>query len=199
MFAEFADQLWVDAFGYQSVSDITDDSLKRTLAGLFAAKWKQAPTRPLIPFAPYENAVAAPSGKRFSADDVRRAIYWSLLMTPPAGGVSYGAQGVANWDTTVEPAGKHKKAADLPMWHKALFMPAAKQMSPLAKFMNSVDFWKLQPQPKAIATQPGDLSPRRFIAAASTDANDLAIVYVPEDRTLELFLDALPPLPRSLG
>jgi hypothetical protein len=115
-------------------------------------------------------------------------------MTPPAG-VSYGAQGVVNWDATVGPKEEHTKAADLPMWRKALFMPAAKQMSRLAKFMNSIDFWSLRPQPKAIASQPSHLSPRRFIAAASTEANDLSIVYVPEDRTLELFLDALPPSP----
>jgi hypothetical protein len=194
LFDEFRDQKWVDVFAYQSVTDVTDDALKWTLAGPFAAEWKKEPARPLIPIVPHENAVAAQSSRRFSADDVRRAIYWSLLMTPPAG-VSYGAQGVVNWDTTVGPKEEHTKAADLPMWRKALFMPAAKQMSRLAKFMNSIDFWMLRPQPKAIASQPSHLSPRRFIAAASTEANDLSIVYVPEDRTLELFLNALPPSP----
>ena len=49
-------------------------------------------------------------------------------------------------------------------------MPAAKQMSPLAKFMNSIDFWRLRPEQKAIASQPGQQSPRRFIAAAGTEA-----------------------------
>ena len=184
-------------FGYQSVTDVTDDAIKWTLSGPFAAEWKKEPARPLIPFAPYENGVAAQSNKRFSSDDVRHAIYWSLLMTPPAG-VSYGAQGVANWDTTVGPKDEQTKTADLPMWRKALFMPAAKQMSPLAKFMNSIDFWRLRPQPKTLAAQPGSLSPRHFIAAAGTEANDLSLIYVPEDRTLDLFLNALPPSP-SVG
>ena len=190
---EFRDQKWVDVFGYQSVTDVTDDALKWTVSGPFAAEWKKEPARPLIPFAPYENGVAAQSGKRFSADDVRHAVYWSLLLAPPAG-VSYGAQGVANWDTTVGPKDEQTKAADLPMWRKALFMPAGKQMAHLAKFMNSIDFWTLRPQPKAIASQPGDQSPRRFIAAAGTEANNLSLVYVPEDRTLELFLDCAPAL-----
>ena len=194
---EFRDQKWVDVFGYQSVTDVTEDALKWTISGPFAAEWKKYPARPLIAFVPYENGVAPQSSKRFSADDVRRAIYWSLLLAPPAG-VSYGAQGVANWDATVKPKDEQTKVADLPMWHKALFMPAGKQMSHLAKFMNSIDFWTLRPQPKSIATQPGNQSPRRFIAAASNEANTLAIIYVPEDRTLELSLDALPHSP-SVG
>jgi hypothetical protein len=194
---EFRDQKWVDVFGFQSVTGVTDDALKWTLSGPFATEWKKEPARPLIPFVPYENGVAAQSKKRFGSDDVRHAIYWSLLMAPPAG-VSYGAQGVANWDSTVEPQPEKTKGADLPLWRKAMFMPAGKQMAHLAKFMNSIDFWKLRPQPKAIASQPGNLSPRRFIAAASNEANSLSVVYVPEDRTLEVLLNALPQSP-SVG
>ena len=119
-------------------------------------------------------------------------------MAPPAG-VSYGAQGVANWDTTVGPKDEQTKAADLPMWRKALFMPAGKQMAHLAKFMNSMDFWKLRPQPKAVASQPGDQSPRRFIAAAGTEANTLSLVYVPEDRTLEVVARARSRTSPSVG
>jgi hypothetical protein len=194
LFDEFRDQKWVDVIGYQSVTDVTEDALKWTFTGPFGAEWKKEPARPLIPFVPYENGVAAQSKKRFSSDDVRHAAYWSLLLTAPAG-VSYGGQGVVDWDTTVGPKDEQTKAADLPLWRKAMFMPAAKQMAHLAKFMNSIDFWRLRPQLKAVATQPGQASPQRFIAAASTEPNSLSVVYVPEDRTLELRLDALPPSP----
>ena len=191
---EFRDAQWVDVFGYQSVTDVTDDALKWTVSGPFGAEWKKDPARPLIPFVPFENGIAAQSKKRFGSDDVRHAMYWSLLMTPPAG-VSYGAQGVVNWDPTVEPQAEKTKGADLPLWRKAMFMPAAKQASHLANFMASIDFWRLHPQPKALATQPGQTSPGRFIAPASAEPNTLTIVYVPEDRTLEVLLDALPPSP----
>ena len=191
---EFRDQKWMDVFGYQSVTGVTDDALKWAFSGPFAAEWKKEPVRPVISFAPCENGVVAQSGKRFSSDDVRHAVYWSLLLTPPAG-VSYGGQGVVNWDTTVGPKDEQTRAADLPMWRKALFMPAAKQMSHLAKFMNTIDFWRLRPEQKAVASQPGQQSPRRFIATASSETSDLRIVYVPEDRTLELFLDGLPRSP----
>jgi hypothetical protein len=191
---EFRDQKWVDVFGYQSVTDVTEDALKWTFTGPLAVEWKKEPARPVIPFAPYENGAIAQSGKRFSSDDVRHAAYWSLLLAPPAG-VSYGGQGVVNWDTTVGPKDEQTKATDLAMWRKALFMPAAKQMSSLAKVMTSIDFWKLRPDPKAVAAQPGEQSPRRFIAAANTQENTLSVVYVPEDRTLALLQEALPHSP----
>ena len=98
----------------------------------------------------------AQSGKRFSSDDVRHAVYWSLLLAPPAG-VSYGGQGVANWDTTVGPKDEQTKAADLPMWRKALFMPAAKQMSSLAE-VHDLD--------RLLETAPGTEGRRRATGRA---------------------------------
>lgn len=157
----------------------------------------QGTGRPLITFAPCENGVARQSRKRFTSEDVRHAIYWGLLLAPPAG-VSYCGQGVADWDLTFGPGAEEAKGADLPMWRKAMFMPAAKEMGYLAKLMNAVDFWKLQPQPKLIVSQPGNASPGHFIAAASADPNTLSLVYVPGDRTIEATLAALPESP-SVG
>jgi hypothetical protein len=191
---EFRDQTWIDAFGYQSVTGFSDDALKWAFTGPLVAEWKKEPTRPLIPFAPHENAVNPRSQKRFSTDDVRQAVYWSLLMTPPAG-VSYGAQGVANWDTTVDLTKAESNVSELPAWRQALSLPAAKQMTHLAKFVESIEFWKLRPQPRIAAAQPGDASPRRFITAAGTETKALSLAYVPEDRTVEISIKALPPSP----
>jgi hypothetical protein len=197
VFDEFRDQPWVDVFGYQSVSDVTEDAVKWAVAGPFAGEWTKEPTRPLITFAPCESGVARQSGKRFTADDVRHAVYWGLLMAPPAG-VSYSGQGVVDWDLSFGPGAEETKATDLPMWRKSMFMPAAKQMSALAKLANSVDFWKLRPQPKVVALQPGNASPQKFIASASADPNTLSLVYVPEDRSADVVLTALPQSP-SVG
>jgi hypothetical protein len=68
-------------------------------------------------------------------------------------------------------------------------------MSHLAEFFESENFWELHPAPRSVAVQPGQASPRRYIAAAGTSARDQSVLYVPEDRTLEVFLDALPPSP----
>jgi hypothetical protein len=134
------------------------------------------------------------SHKRFTSDDVRHAAYWSELMGPVAG-LTYGGQGVVNWDTTIGPATDKTPGASLPLWQKALFMPAAKQMGTLARLMIAIDFWQLRPAPKAITTQPGDLSPHRQIVAAATEQKNLTLVYVPAERTLEISVDALPTAP----
>ncbi len=191
---ELRDEKWVDVFAWQSVTDVTEDALKETFAGPFAKEWTRQPARPLIPFAPYENAPAAQAQKRFSADDVRHAVYESVLAVPPAG-VSYGAQGVVNWDGAIDPATAAVKGANLPLWQRSMFMPAAKQMKHLANLMNSIEFWRLRPEPKFVATQPGATSPHRYIVADGAEAKDLGLVYVPEDRTLELRLEALPASP----
>lgn len=189
---EFRDQTWVDAFAYEPLTDLTDEAFKLAISGPFANEWKKEPTRPLVTVAPSENALARDSKKRFTSDDVRRAVYSNLLHAPPAG-ITYGAQGVVDWDKTLDQPPKRKMA--LPLWHRAMFMPAAKQMAEVSKFVNSVDFWRLRPQPGFVAVQPGTMSPERFIVAAGTELKDLSAVYVPQERTLEIILEALPASP----
>jgi hypothetical protein len=188
---EFRDQTWVDAFGYQTVTDASDDALKWAFAGPFASEWSKEPARPIIPFAPCENGFASRSRNRFSSDDVRHALYWGLLMTVPAG-VSYCGQGVMNWDKTVD-RNEKGPGADLPLWQRSLFLPAAKQMGCLASLFNSTEFWRLQPQPKVIANQPGDSAPQSQVAAAATADKALSVIYVPQGSTLQLNLESLPP------
>jgi hypothetical protein len=93
------------------------------------------------------------------------------------------------------PASADSKPPGLPVWRKALFMPAAKQMTYLAQSMESVDFWRLRPQPECIAARPREASARRFIAAAGMETKALALVYLPEDLWVDAFLRALPPSP----
>jgi hypothetical protein len=189
---EFREQSWVDAFEYEPLTDQTDEAHKLAIFGPFANEWKKEPARPLIPVAPYENATARDSKKRITSNNTRQAVYSSLLLSPPAG-ISYGADGVMDWDKTLDQAAKRKAA--LPLWQRALFMPAAKQMAQVSKFVNSVEFWRLRPQPGFVAVQPGTMSPGLFIAAAGTETKDLSVLYVPEERTLEIVLEALPASP----
>jgi hypothetical protein len=58
-----------------------------------------------------------------------------------------------------------------------------------------MEYWRLQPSAGLVSPQPGELSPRRYTLGAVTAAKDLSLVYVPEDRTLEVVLDAMPSAP----
>jgi hypothetical protein len=184
---EFRDQLWVDAFAYETLTDNSDDAAKWATAGPLSAEWKNSPARPIIAFTPPENGPIEGTTKRFSAGDVRRAAWWSLLLAPPAG-ISYSANGVLTWDTSMD-------ASKIPLWRRSLFMPAAKQMVHLSRFMETRDSWKLRPRPESVASQPGTVAPQSFVAAAASESNGLTVFYTPQERTLDIVKNEMPSSP----
>jgi len=192
-FAQFQNEHWADAFAYES--DAGKTSLPDYLSGPFVAAWQQEPVRPLLNLAPAHEDTAGQAEKPGGdADAARRAAWWSLLLAPPAG-VGYTTIGVVAWNSTTNPPSNRAIGEGLPLWLESLSLPGAKHMTVLAKIMNSMEFWRLVPSPESVAAQPGLTAPRRYIAAAATATKDLTVVYVPEDRAVELFLSALPPSP----
>jgi hypothetical protein len=181
----FAEQPWVDVLGVQVAASGENDI--RNLSRLGQA-------HPVIVFTPHENALEGKTKTRVTAEEVRRSAYCGLLMAPAAG-VSYGGLAVENWDTTVEAAKDDVLGAGLPVWHKALFMPAAKQLGQMANLLNSLDFWRLRPEPALLAAQPADGSLAPAACSAATPTKDLSMVYVAKERMLELSLEAMPPSP----
>src|SRR5439155_18235409 len=80
-------------------------------------------------------------------------------------------------------------------WQKALTMPAAEQMAHVVDFFASMEWWRLRPAPIVVVSNPGAQTSAKYIAGAKTDDKDLMVVYVPEDRTVEIKLDAMPTSP----
>lgn len=186
-FDAFRDESWVDAFGFGLGQNMNDDSIKWLVAGPIERESTNERTRPVINvLPPMENGLAQ-GHERITADDTRRIAWWSLLLTPLTG-TSYGAHDVATWNSAVQ--------SKLPTWQLSLFLPGAKQMGRIADLFESANWRDLEPVPRLMAIQPGQLSPRRHIASVETAARDLSVTYVPEDRTIEMFLEALPPSPR---
>jgi len=179
---EFAEQGWVDVLGAPT-REVKPEVLS-----------KIAQTHPIVALTPHENAFQPKTRTRVTAQDVRGSAYCGVLPTPPAG-VSYAGSAVENWDTTVEPKQEDIWGAGLPVWHKALFMPGAKQVGYLAGLLNSVDFWRLRPDAGILVSQPGTGSGGPEICPAATETKDLSLVYVANERMLELSLDAMPHSP----
>src|SRR5205814_6911160 len=142
---------WVDAFGYACGRVGDDDSLKWLLSGPLANEWKKQPARPLVCVVPPIENGADNAGKRITAAEVRRRIWWNLLLAAPAG-FSYAADGIGNWQTTVD---KKPGERDWPVWQKSLFLPGAKRIGDLAGFFSTMEFWRLRPAPRDVAIQPG--------------------------------------------
>lgn len=184
---DFQNEDWIDAFGFGTGQNISNDSIAWLISGPLHREATNQPPRPIINvLPPLENGFAAHSQERITTDDVRRVAWWSLLLTPAAG-VSYGAQDVATWN-----AARQDK---LPTWQLSLFLPGAKQMTGVADFVSSAGYPRLQPAYRTLSVQPGRNAPHRYAAAAQTADKSLTVAYVPEDRALEMFIEALPPSP----
>jgi hypothetical protein len=191
---EFRQENWVNAFGCQTAHVLDENSLQWFLAGPLTLERHKSPVRPLITLSPpAENAPTRVPGKSVDADNVRRLMWWSALLNTPAG-VSYSAPAAANWDVTVDASDKDFPAG-WPAWRKELFLPGARHMEALGDFLGSISFAQLRPMPQALVEQPGMQSPHRFIAVAGTEAKDLMLVYVPEDRSVNLVRAEMPRTP----
>jgi hypothetical protein len=192
-FDEFCDEAWLDIIGYQSGHGDDADTLRWLVAGPPAQLWRHDPPRPFINLEPpYEYHISYQSRQRITPAMVRRALYSSLLITPPAG-VTYGGHGVWGWDDGTSPPEAHDGTGVPLPWREALRMPGAEQVAHLAALFNALDWPRLRPAPELLAAQPGEADPARFLAAARADEGDLALVYIPVDREIALQLNGLQP------
>jgi hypothetical protein len=194
---DFRAEPWVDVLSYQSGQDGTDDSLQWMLVGPISTDWKRPPFHPFINLGtPYESLIEGQPEDPLAPQTIRRAVCWSLLNSPPAG-VSYGAVGVWNGLGDAQKNSGAGISAASSAWQRAAQFPAAQQLANIADFFASIDFWQLRPAPDLVANQPGLKSPKLYIAAARTESQDLAVVYVPEDRNVDLNPAGLPASPSA--
>lgn len=183
---EFGGESWLDIVGYQSGHGDDENTLAWLTSGPPATDWQRAPWRPFINLEPpYENHIAYQSGKPHDAHSVRRALYWSLLVSPTAG-VTYGGHGVWGWDDGSGPPTGHPKTGTPLPWQQAMTMPGAEQLRHLVSLFGSLDWWRLQPSQDILAAQPGTTSSTQFVAAAQTENGDLTVVYTPVKGCIEL-------------
>jgi len=183
---EFRHEPWFNFNGYQSGHWNDDENARWINEGPPNKDWVTQPACPHINLEPcYEDHLAFASGRVIDAHDVRRACYWSLLATPPAG-VTYGAHGVWSWETTAAIPLNHPHAGIARPWHEAMHLPGSRCMSQLKAIFSSFDWWRLYPCPDLLSEQPGRAYPARFISAACSEARDLAVIYSPEGGAVQI-------------
>lgn len=187
---EFKTETWLDIWGYQSSHDVGERGMRWLVSGPAATDWAKEPIHPVINLEPpYEghNEMSAPGTRRISAHDVRRAMYSSLLISPTAG-VSYGGHGVWGWNDGTQLPTAHPATGMPQPWQEALHLPAAGQVAYLSDFFGSIEWWRLRPIPAMVVVQPGTEYAGEMIVAAKTEVGDLAVIYTPSSRTVELNL-----------
>jgi hypothetical protein len=188
---EFGDEPWMTVMGYQSAHGDNEASLRWITEGPPSRDWRREPARPYINLEPpYEGHLATHSRRLFDDFAVRRASYWSVLVSPPAG-VTYGAHGIWSWSDGKEPPMAHQRTGTPLPWQEALQMPGAEHMHHLAGLMASLPWWTLRPSPDLIAHQPGRDDAGRMVVASRAEDGRLALVYSPSEEALTLRLAGL--------
>ncbi|MBI1277485.1 MAG: DUF4038 domain-containing protein [Anaerolineaceae bacterium] len=189
---DFRNEAWLDILGYQSGHGDDDETLAWLVCGPPATDWQTEPPRTFINLEPpYEDHIAYQSKERITADNTRRALYWSLLVSPPAG-VTYGGHGVWGWDDGTSPPVAHPNTGIPKPWQQALLLPGAEQIRYLSDLFESIQWWRLVPTPELLAAQPGEQDHSLFITAAKSTENDLIVVYTPRAREFTLNMNGLP-------
>lgn len=176
----YLDKSWFHFSGYQSGHRDGERHLRLLTEGPLTRAWRQQRRVPSINLEPnYEAHNNRSVGPRVFTDyDVRRAVYWSLLVSPPAG-VTYGAHGIWNWALKPEEPIAHAGTGVSAPWREAMNLPGSAQIRHVKSLFESFEWWRLRPAQELLAAQPGATDPRCHIAAAQADDGTWALAYLP--------------------
>jgi len=188
----YADEPWYDLIGYQSGHGSSDDHLRWLVQGPPARPWQEQPELPILNMEPnYETHPSYHEEIRFNDFHLRRAGYWSLLVSPPAG-LTFGHNAIWVWNAEPGPAENHGNVGTVPPWHEGLDTPGVRSMTVLRAYFESGPWPELRPDLSLVAEQPGADNPRRFIASARAPDGRWAVVYAPTGGSIRLNLSSLP-------
>ena len=176
----FESEEWWAFNGYQSGHNRIR-GLERITQGEPSEWWKNN-ERPVLNLEPNYEAhrnreQGASADDVFDASDVRRAAWHSVLAGPPAG-VTYGAHGIWGWHPAPEEPMTHPGTGIGPAWRDALALPGGDDMRLLAEFFSRIDWPTMRPLPEALAVQPGDDDPTKWISVAKSER--FVVAYLPE-------------------
>ena len=177
---------WLTFHSYQSGHGDNDEHLRWLQTGPPAANWATEPVKPVINQEPnYEHHVSYHQRQVFNAYHVRRASYWSLLVSPTAG-VTYGHHGIWPWMEEAGIPADHAQTGEAPPWPVALLAEGAENMRHLRTFFDHITWWKLRPAQHLLGVQPGEDDPNRFIAVACSNSGGPVVAYSPGGDVIRL-------------
>ena len=175
---EFKDEDWLDVIGYQSGHGDDEKAWRWIVEGPPATEWRNVPGKVVMNIeSPYEDHISYQSKERHPAIHVRRANYWSLMVSPTAG-VTYGGHGVWGWDPGGTTPVAHPYTGVSQRWSEALHLPGGEQMAHLYDAFTGVSWWKLRPAQELLREQPGAADVLRYVTAARAEDGSCAALYL---------------------
>ncbi len=181
---------WLSFASYQSGHGDSEGNLRWLTQGPPAHHWDETPPLPIINQEPnYEHHVSYHSRGVFGPHEVRRALYWSLLVTPTAG-VTYGHHGIWPWMEERAVPKDHAKSGEAPPWWEAVDSPGATSVMHLRRFFDEIEWWRLRPAQDWLSEQPGIARAEEFVAVARAEDDSLAVAYTPTGDPIALRAEA---------
>ncbi|HEV2121722.1 MAG TPA: DUF4038 domain-containing protein [Chloroflexota bacterium] len=175
---EFKDEDWLDIVGYQSGHGDDEKAWRWIAEGPPATEWQSVPAKVVMNIeSPYEDHISYQSKQRHPAVHVRRANYWSLMVSPTAG-VTYGGHGIWGWDDGSGPPVAHPNTGVPKPWREALHLPGAWQMKHLAEIFESLPWWSFIPAQDLLREQPGKEDVLRYVTATRSEDGRTAVLYL---------------------
>ncbi|MFW5870622.1 MAG: DUF4038 domain-containing protein [Candidatus Sumerlaeota bacterium] len=177
----FRKEKWYHIAGYQSGHGDGEDHLEWLAKGPPATQWDNKPPLPVINLEPnYETAFGYQHHTQFTDREVRRGVWWSLLVSPTAG-VTYGHDSIWNWNFETGPSEGHGEWHEgaVPPWYEGLETPGIHSMTNMRKILDKLDWTSLVPCPEIIKAQPGDNDIHKQVVASET-ADGKVVLYAPE-------------------
>jgi hypothetical protein len=188
---EFRGEPWFDFIGYQSGHGSSDEHLRWLVSGPPASAWGNRPVLPVVNLEPnYEDHPSYHIGREFTDREVRRAAYWSLLVSPPAG-VSFGHNSIWVWPEQPEVPEGHDRIGMVQPWEHGLDTAGIRSMTVLRSLMDRLPWTEMRPLPALVREQVGDRDPSRHCAAGATTDGRVAAIYMPAGGALSLDLSLL--------
>jgi hypothetical protein len=180
---------WFDFIGYQSGHGSAAEHLNWLVLGPPAVDWSHEPMLPVINLEPnYEGHPSYHINQAFTDYHVRRAAYWSLLVSPTAG-VTYGNNPIWVWREEPGPAENHPNIGTVQPWPAGLETPGLADMTRLKACFEALNWTALVPAQHLLADQPGLADPNQFVAVAQTHDGRQTVAYLPIGGRIELAVE----------
>lgn len=185
---EYKDELWLDFFMYQTGHGSDARKWRWNATQGPASGWKIEPPHPLVDGEPnYEGHLSYQGQKLIDDAAVRRAVYYSLLGSPPAG-VTYGAHGIWFWSRKAEVPLDHPRTGVALPWFECLDYPGGRQMRIMRDIFDRMAWWRLRPDRSLLAEDVVDSEFRNYIQPARSEDGKFALIYLPSNPAVKLNL-----------
>lgn len=142
-------------------------------------RWNRAIRHPILNGEPCYEAHGSGPGYRFSASDIRRAFWWSVLAGAKAG-FAYGGHGVWSWHRAGQFFCNMAFALEPLDWRDAIHLPGAVDVCRSKAIFEAAGLFDIEPRQELLAD-----APEQVRCAARRDLSRIA-VYVPYAQAVKL-------------